>query len=241
VGAGQSPGGPHELSDTLVNVRNRVRDRIKDTDHSNFEIPSFDLDRDIEDAMRVVAASVPQGKSIVTGLVTLVANTYDYALPSTGSLQYKNISYLWLVSLGTMIQKVTPETLEASLFLASGGVSKGPPNRFCLIESTTQGITVRFSPSPVTADTVDALVSYVPQALASDSDVLPFSRDGLTAIEMLAACSAARGMDPEARARRLLNAEKLDRWDGFAARLINEEACRMQRLQRTGQVERVSR
>ena len=228
------------MSDTLTNVEARVRDLTDDRDPSNYAISQRRLWRMIDTQVQEIGARIGMGQAWSTTVFSTADGTDDYALPTTSSAEYAQIIMLKDATHGTLIQKADNETIESYRQTGSTAVIKGFPLRFSLLEGITQIITVRLYPVPNGVYAIDLLRSLLPTRLTAATDVLPFARDVLTAVELRAAARAARSMTDAEREKRLLNDRAIADWMADAESLVREGIRRINQLKRAAAVERVS-
>lgn len=203
------------MSDTLLNVSQRIRTLIVDEDPSDYAINDNRMWTLIDKQVQEIATRIGLGQSWITNAFTTADGQSDYAMPAG---EYAQVVELKDVPHGRLIRKIDTEAMETSRQTFSNVFIKGFPWWFSLIEDTNQVLTVRLYPQPNGAYQMDALVSTIPTRIAAAADVIPFPRDILAALEMRVAARCVRQMN-DAQMRKSLSAGGLGAgsWRAFRA------------------------
>lgn len=163
------------MSETLANVRKRVRFHLRDRNPNQQVFSSFELNSAIEVAMLDVAGEARLGQEWVTGLA--ISNSTDtYAAP--GSLEYAQLLRVRLASTQLDLEPITREQFER---LRNGDTSAstagaGAPQMFVPYETPAQVLTLQLWPWPRAVDSLELLRSTLPTSLSSDAATLPFDK-----------------------------------------------------------------
>lgn len=155
---------------------------LDDTNLGDAKFESRQITRAMEQAMHAYAELWGMGEAWVTGAVTLVTGTGDYALPS--SVQYSNVRALYRNRDGYEMVKMTFSEIQA---LREGtSAPTGEPAAWAPWEDTSQGVNIRLDVNPTSTyngNTLNMLRAQVPGSLSTDSTAIPFSSGGLRALE----------------------------------------------------------
>lgn len=159
----------------------------------------------IRDQLLLLAAEGPIGEAWDTAWQALTAGTANY----TKASEVERIKAIKLDSQGWILNFRGPEELEA---LREGtGTTLGDPTDVCLIENTSQSLSVRLFPTPNKTDTLHALVAVVPSDATASGDSILLSATMLKALEWFAASDLLGDDAPaawRANAERILQGEK---------------------------------
>lgn len=179
------------MSETLANVRLRVRFHLRDRNPSSQVFSTFEVNDSIFSAMLETAAATRLGKEWTVGAVTILNATDTYSLPAgTAHAQLLSIR---LASTQMQLDLVTREQFER---LRDGNTAPrtsgaGVPQVFTAWESTNQTLKVQLWPWPAAGDTLDILTSSLPAAFTDDASELPFDSYASEAASLRAAGNLA--------------------------------------------------
>lgn len=174
------------MSETLANVRKRVRLHLRDRNPAQPVFSSFEINSAIEVAMLDVASETKLGQEWVTGLA--IGNSTDtYDLP--GSVEYAQVLVVRLASTQLPLDLITREQFERMRAgdTAPATAGSGDPQMYVPFESPAQVAKLQLWPWPKKADTLEILRSTLPTSLTSDAATLPFDKLGVESVSMRAA------------------------------------------------------
>lgn len=216
---------------TLADARNRVEYHLRDRDGSAEAFSLFEKNVAIESHMRLMAPRLLLGDQWSTTLVTLVAGTDTYTLPTTTAQNYDRLKKLRLRSTGGEIPVVSLETFEA-LRNFDTAVVGGTPQAAMVIEGANHTPTLRFWPKPDAADYVEGFFSLLPAALAHDDAAsIPFDDEAFEALCYEVALELYARMPEDDRAKRKLGPETPSSWSALVQAGIRASRHRRRRQQ----------
>lgn len=218
------------MSATLADVRGRVLTLCR-CHAGNDGISPLEVDDEINRALQDLALDGIVGKTWTDSYVSLVANDYDYTLPTASSTEYGGILAVRRNSDGYPLTKRTPATLEEMYNRASA--ARGKPEDYSLTELTDQSVVLKVGPTPGSAnppEALDIMFEKLPGRVSADSDTIGLSRAGLACLELMVAAYvveklpedqlASLGLSPNAgasfmRRAAVLRAAELSRFAGL--------------------------
>lgn len=234
------------MSIPIRKIRDRVRERLRDTDQRQpaFYLPEYDAA--VCDAYLALAAKLPAPELYTANAFTIAAGGNTFSLPVSVTQEYAGDVRIQLVSTMGFLRKVSLEQADA---LRSGVPSTylTIPYAFCLWEEKDQ--TVRGRCIPATRDaqachlyqslTVTDLRDFVMDGGTDMEDVaVRFSRIGAMALVLYAAADLLGRLTAEEAARLKLNQSVVSAWRMEAEALLYQEAGRRHDLEDTGEVQR---
>lgn len=226
----------------LDTLRTRVRSMLKDTNPSQYAVATYALDSTISQNLKRLAGSLGQPLAWDTSFVTLVAGTEDYTV--SDAFDYHSIALFRTRSDGRLVERVSPELLER--YRQGNDSAGGGPVMCCVLEAkaaagTNRSLTVRVWPTPGEADYLDALTAEFPVAVSADTDGIPLSDLGATALEYYVAAEALMAMSDDEVARLKMSKAVVPVWEKRAEAAEYDEFVRAARLRRGRQMNRSSR
>lgn len=186
------------MSDTLDNVETRIRAQIHDVATDPVVSPETMI-VEINNALLDLATEGLVGKVWTDSWIALIANTYTYNLATTSSAEYGAILSVRRHSDGMILNKRSPQILEA--MYRRNPIDVGRPDDYALIESTGQVMQMRVGPCPAAGDlpeSLDVMFEQIPGRVAQGTDTIGLSRNGLAALENLAASYICASLNQDA-------------------------------------------
>lgn len=216
---------------TLANARNRVEYHLRDRDGSSESFSLFEKNAAIESHMRLMAPRLLLGDQWTVGLVSLVAGTDTYTLPTATSQQYDRLKKLRLGSSGAEIPVVSLESFEASREYDTTP-SRGTPLVAMVIEGANHTPTLRVWPAPIATDTLDGFFSLLPAALGhDDASAIPFDDEAFEALCYEVALELYGKMTEDERIKRKLGPDTPQTWPALVQAGIRASRHRRRRQQ----------
>lgn len=169
--------------------------------------------------------------------VVLVSGTREYSLPGT---DYQNISIIRRTEDGVILR--SRPVLEIESMYQSTAAIPGDPTDYAIYESSTPGTAkIRLYPTPnlANAQHLDTFGTTASAVLTLPSDVVPFTRLGVQAVELLAAADCVAGMSTSLMEERHINGNLAVVMKDRGDRLVSLEASRQNALVRQDYVTRV--
>lgn len=220
---------------TLQNAVDRVEMHLRDADGGSPAFSPWEKEAVIEAQMRLLAPELLLGDQWNTSLVTLIAGTDTYVLPTTTFQDYDRLKMLRLQSNGQEIPVVSLQVFES--YRAGDTTSqRGTPVCAMVIQNPTIAPSLRFWPVPIEADVCDGFVTLLPAEFAHDElAAIPFDPPAFEALCYASALELYGRLTEEERAKRALGPDSPTLWPGHIARGIRASRQRIRR-QQGGQV-----
>ena len=160
------------MSVTRAAIRTRVRELLGDTNGDERKISAFRYLQSIHRNMHMIAARVNMPRSSVQS-ITLVASTYEYtSLTNTP----QSVGLVLLNSTGAELRPVPWEQFNAYYKQDTAEPrDSGTPSEYTIRENTSNGLVIRFGPTPNASDTVKVHIAIIPDQPSTDSTAVPFS------------------------------------------------------------------
>lgn len=161
------------MSVTRAAIRTRVRELLGDTNGDERQISSFRYLQSIHRNMHLIAARVNMPRSSVQSVSISVAGGYEY---TTLTNTPQSVGLVLLNSTGAELAPVPWEQFNAYYRQDTAEPrDSGTPREYTMRENTSNGLVLRFGPTPDASDTVKVHISIIPDQPASDSTAVPFS------------------------------------------------------------------
>lgn len=217
---------------TLGDARRRVEYHLRDRDTGSESFSLFEKNAAIETHVRLLAPQLLLGDQWSTSLVTLVAGTATYTLPTATSQQYDRLKMLRLQSNGQEVPIVSLQVFE-SYRAGDTSAQRGTPQCAMVIEGASTVPTLRFWPVPDVSDTCDGFFALWPAALAhNDASAIPFDEAAFEALALSVALELYGKMPEAERGKRGLGPETTTAWPTLIA--IGVKASRLRRRRQQG-------
>lgn len=236
-------------------IRDRVRERIRDTDDKR---PSFDVievDMAIADAYLVLQARIPRPRLYTASAFTISAGGDEFNLPTAavtgwtggdGQAEYGGDVSIRLRSQARFLRRRTIEELDG-LREGETTIALGIPRDFALWEESDGTVRGRVHPGAKAAESCDLfralmaddLRDYVGSGTEGMEQVeVQFSRTAGQALVLYAASDLLLRMTTEDLALRRMDRGAARFWLAEAQRMIYQDAARAHDLSDVGRVQR---
>jgi hypothetical protein len=234
------------MSKTLLVIRNRVRERLKDGHVRESALDPVHIDNAIADSYIELGAWLKAPYVYAANAGTIAAGAEDFDLPTTAVLvstvEHGGDIRIQLASDGLYLQKMTREEIErlrAGNTSASGG---GKPYAWAPYEDASTVVKCVCYPRSTAAEAYNLYRDLAPDDLRDAADIeaanIYFSRQGLAAlVGYTAACLLDEMTDEDLSARRLgRGASKT--WRESAMRTLYLEHDRQNQVAASGRLHR---
>lgn len=233
------------MSQTMEEVRNRVREKTRDTDSRNIVRDFYELDDAIMDAYETLASYLPSPKLYTAGAFSIAANAQTFALPNTGAfagVEYDAGVEIQLDSDKTFLLPSTRDEIKAFRHGNTSLVGTGKPLRFALYEEVDQQMQGECWPRSKDTELCNLFVSLavnsIRTAASIDAGVIQFSRYGSTALVLRASSIVVSGMTAEELDRLKLSSKITDKWEADLGVLLYQEEMRRHSAEDAGRTQR---
>lgn len=224
------------MSRTLDEAERTVRYHLRDRNPQSEAFTSPEYFMALQSGVRTMAGELLLGETVTTSFLTLAGGTATYTLP--GTQQYRNLFRLRAQSDGQDIEIVSTEVLERYRNGDTGLASdNGPPQFAAIVEGPAQVATIRFWPTPQTADVLDAHYTLLPSAFYTagtgalaalpGATTIPFDDHGFEALCWTVAAQLFDAMPDDKKAKLGLASGASQSWGSNAARQIRASRHRM--------------
>lgn len=229
------------MSRTVAEAIGTIRYHLRDRGNvpPAFTTPEYQLE--LNSQMRYVAGKLLLGDELVTGIVTTVGGTPNYALP--GAQQYADMYEFRSQTFGLIVPIVSLYEFE---WWRQGStttqVSQGLPYIATIRENAAQLLEVLFWPTPGNALVYDGYRSLIPAsfytaggfAMAADQNAttIPFDDQAFEALCWFTAAALFKRMPTDDRQKAQLADTTADDWPAMGGALIR--ASRMRRIRTMG-------
>lgn len=226
------------MSVTVAVAKKRTRFHLRDRDPSDYAFSTPEVERELEAAMRSVAADAKLGQDWTTLAITTTTDTFT--MP--GTEQFAQVLAVRLRSNGMTLEPLTREQFDA---LREGSTTAAPntgtPQWYTLYETAAQALKIQVGPWPIASDTLDILCSYLPAAFVDDTTAIPFDDLAGEALAYRAASTLAAMAPPEALAKVGLNGGVAKLYAAEADKLVARSRVRRAQQRAAGRMARVVR
>lgn len=224
---------------TLADARKRIGYLLRDLDAGAPAFSLFEKNVAILSHVQLLAPQLLLGDQWNTSLVTLVAGTDTYTLPTTARQQYDRLKRLRLQSNGLEVPVVSLDVFE-SYRAGDTTAQRGTPQCAMVIEAPSAAPSLRFWPVPIESDVCDGFFSLLPYGQTAygahdDSIAIPFDEAAFEALCYAVALDLYGKMPEEERARHALGPDTVSLWPGHVATGVRASRLRRRR-QQGGQV-----
>ena len=167
-----------------------------------------------------------------TTACTLTAGVDTYTVaPSATRIIYAVVALIRASDLFVLRKVPFDAMLE---FKRSTAAATGKPDRYAIYEDDSQVVKVVLYPTPSSTDTLDAWYMDLPDALTTDSSVIPFGTFGVKALELLTAAELSASMTPEDLAACKLSPAIPAKWQADGQKFLALERERTARVSQAG-------
>lgn len=221
---------------TLQSALDRVEYHLRDRDGGAPAFSPWEKEAVIESHMRLLAPQLLLADEWATPLVTLIAGTDTYTLPTTTRQDYDRLKMLRLQSNGQEIPVVSLQVFESYRSGDTTGQRGTPLCAMVVGQAEQSGPSLRFWPVPIEADTCDGFFSLLPaEFLHDETAAIPFDAPAFEALCYSAALELYGRMPEEERAKRALGNNTPELWPMHIASGVRASRERRRR-QQGGQV-----
>jgi hypothetical protein len=203
---------------------------------SNRAVSTPELNEIIQANARYISARIPLGEKWVTGADGIVVTVGSDLATLPPGFDYSDVLEVRRTVDGQQVMKRTREEMD-KLFWGQGIPAThgaGEPTDFCLIESETQSVVVRFQAPAKTTTTLDFCRRVLPADLTSDASAIPFSVLAIEALIDLSSVEVISKLPEKVLAERNLNPQVAGLWAKRAEENLRHETERLHRQRGVG-------
>ncbi|MGQ0721021.1 MAG: hypothetical protein ACT4PE_05535 [Candidatus Eiseniibacteriota bacterium] len=230
---------------TMVDVRHRVREHLRDTDFRRPEWDTAALDNAIAEAYMALAAWLPAPTAVVESAGTIAANADTFTLPTAAGEEYAGEVRIRLRSDGSFLIQRTVEEIDMLRAGETSTVGTTRPTHFCMWEELDQDVICRCWPRSRDAEAYDIhrtlALADLREGASLDIETVRFSRFGVSSLVLHAAASLVTGATDEALSRLGLSRGAARTWQQQSDILLYKERERRHNVESVGRVMRLVR
>ena len=233
------------LMPTLDQVRQRVREKIRDIDLRSQKRDTVELDNAISEAYLMLHPRIPAARVHIPSAGTIAANADTFLLPTAAGEEYQGEIRIRLRSDGTFLERKTVEEIDLLRSGETSTIGTRRPTCFCMWEEDDMDVQARCWPRSKDAETYDLFCTLSPSdprdSAFPDAVVIAFSRTGAQSLVLLASALLVGAMSDEDLASVRVDRGIASAWMREADRLIYLEAQRRNNLESVDHTLRFSR